>query len=131
MTPRRVTVMTVTSRAVLGALGSLLGVPLAIAAHRIVVPRMAAGVDLALPRYMTDVWHAPLPTVLALTGAGGDRRGGRAAPRPPGGPPHRRRGAAHRVTAPTGQDRRSRRGLPRPSVKSTDGAPSGPAPSEE
>ncbi|MEV7815014.1 FtsX-like permease family protein [Streptomyces flaveolus] len=68
MTPRQVTVMTVTSMAVLGALGSLLGVPLGIAAHRVVVPRMAAGVDITLPRYMTDVWHAPLLAVLSLAG---------------------------------------------------------------
>ncbi|MGW4599115.1 ABC transporter permease [Streptomyces sp. NPDC004457] len=68
MTPRQVTVMTVTSMAVLGALRPLLGVPLGIAAHRVVLPRMAAGADITLPRYMTDVWHAPLPAVLAFAG---------------------------------------------------------------
>ncbi|WP_251092066.1 FtsX-like permease family protein [Streptomyces sp. Caat 7-52] len=68
MTPRQVTVMTVTSMGVLGALGSLIGVPLGIAAHGVVVPRMAAGVDITLPRAMTDVWHAPLLAVLALAG---------------------------------------------------------------
>ncbi|MFI2760538.1 FtsX-like permease family protein [Streptomyces echinatus] len=68
MTPRQVTVMTVTSMAVLGALGSLIGIPLGIVAHKVVVPRMAAGVDITLPRYMTDVWHVPLLSVLALAG---------------------------------------------------------------
>ncbi|WP_030339771.1 FtsX-like permease family protein [Streptomyces sp. NRRL S-1022] len=68
MTPRQVTVMTVTSMAVLGALGSLLGVPLGIAAHRVVVPRMAAGVDITLPPSMTDVWHAPVLAPAALAG---------------------------------------------------------------
>ncbi|MFJ4946895.1 hypothetical protein [Streptomyces sp. NPDC088760] len=52
----------------MGALGSLLGVPLGIAAHRVVVPRMAAGVDITLPRSMTDVWHAPLLGLAALAG---------------------------------------------------------------
>ncbi|MGW3200715.1 ABC transporter permease [Streptomyces sp. NPDC001118] len=68
MTPRQVTVMTVTSMAVLGVIGSVLGVPLGIAAYEVVVPRMAAGIDLTLPSYMTDVWHAPKPAGLALAG---------------------------------------------------------------
>ncbi|MEV5878409.1 FtsX-like permease family protein [Streptomyces sp. NPDC052101] len=68
MTPRQVTVMTVTSMAVLGMLGSVLGVPLGIATYEVVVPRMAAGIDITLPPYMTDVWHAPKLAVLALAG---------------------------------------------------------------
>ncbi|MQY37478.1 hypothetical protein SRB17_54820 [Streptomyces sp. RB17] len=68
MTPRQVTVMTVTSMAVLGVIGSVLGVPLGIAAYEVVVPRMAAGVDITLPSYMTDVWHAPKLAGLALAG---------------------------------------------------------------
>ncbi|MFF4395012.1 FtsX-like permease family protein [Streptomyces sp. NPDC001480] len=68
MTPGQVTAMTVTSMAVLGALGSLLGVPLGIAAYEVVIPRMAAGVDITLPSYMTDVWHAPVLALLALAG---------------------------------------------------------------
>ncbi|MFF3912155.1 FtsX-like permease family protein [Streptomyces sp. NPDC001852] len=68
MTPCQVTVMTVTSMAVLGVLGSVLGVPLGIAAYEVVVPRMAAGVDITLPSYMTDVWHAPQLAELALAG---------------------------------------------------------------
>ncbi|MGW0769963.1 ABC transporter permease [Streptomyces sp. NPDC002676] len=68
MTPRQVTVMTVTSMAVLGAIGSVLGIPLGIGAYELVIPRMAAGVDITLPSYMTDVWHAPQLAGLALAG---------------------------------------------------------------
>lgn len=68
MTPRQVTVMTVTSMAVLGAIGSLLGIPLGMAAHHLVIPRMAGAVDLTLPAYMTDVWRAPALAALALAG---------------------------------------------------------------
>ncbi|WP_431963027.1 FtsX-like permease family protein [Actinacidiphila sp. bgisy160] len=68
MTPRQVTVMTTSSMAALGALGSALGVPLGIWGYRQVVPRMADAVDLTLPPYMTDVWHPPALSALALTG---------------------------------------------------------------
>ncbi|GGJ06250.1 FtsX-like permease family protein [Streptomyces brasiliensis] len=68
MTPRQVTVMTVTSMAVLGALGSVLGIPLGIAAYELVIPRMTGAIDIALPSYMTDVWHAPELALLALAG---------------------------------------------------------------
>lgn len=68
MTPRQVTVMMVTSMALLGALGSLLGIPLGIAGYDLVVPRMAGAVDIALPSYMTDVWHPPTLAGLALAG---------------------------------------------------------------
>ncbi|MEU0005659.1 FtsX-like permease family protein [Streptomyces sp. NPDC006314] len=60
--------LTVTSMAVPGALGSLLGIPLGIAAYEVAVPRMAAGVDISLPSYMTDVWHVPRLGLLALAG---------------------------------------------------------------
>ncbi|MGP4086904.1 ABC transporter permease [Streptomyces sp. KR55] len=68
MTPRQVTVMTVTSMAVLGAFGSLLGVPLGMAGHQLIVPRMADAVDITLPSYMTDVWQVPYLAGLALAG---------------------------------------------------------------
>ncbi|MFD8383007.1 FtsX-like permease family protein [Streptomyces sp. NPDC059679] len=68
MTPRQVTAMMVTSMGVLGALGSLLGVPLGIAVYDLVEPRMADAVDIALPSYMTDVWHLPTLAGLALAG---------------------------------------------------------------
>ncbi|MFD3928199.1 FtsX-like permease family protein [Streptomyces sp. NPDC058614] len=68
MTPRQVTAMMVTSMAVLGAVGSLLGIPLGIAGHHLVVPRMADAVSLSLPSYMTDVWQAPALAGMALAG---------------------------------------------------------------
>ncbi len=68
MTPGQVTVMTVTSMAALGAVGSLLGIPLGMAGHRLVVPRMAEAIDITLPAYMTDVWQAT--ALLALAPAG-------------------------------------------------------------
>ncbi|MGF0169343.1 ABC transporter permease [Streptomyces sp. Marseille-Q5077] len=68
MTPRQVTVMTVTSMAVLGALGSLLGIPLGVAGYELVIPRMVDAVDITLPPYMTDVWRAPALAGLALAG---------------------------------------------------------------
>lgn len=68
MTPRQVTAMTVTSMAVLGALGTVVGIPLGMAAHELVVPRMADAVDITLPAYMTDVWQAS--ALLALAPAG-------------------------------------------------------------
>ncbi|MFF4794846.1 ABC transporter permease [Streptomyces sp. NPDC001276] len=68
MTPRQVTVMVVTSMALLGAVGSLLGVPLGIAGYDLVVPRMAEAVDIVLPAFMTDVWRAGTLTLLVLSG---------------------------------------------------------------
>jgi putative ABC transport system permease protein len=68
MTPCQVTVMVVTSMALLGVVGSLLGVPLGIAGHALVVPRMADAVDIVLPASMTDVWQAGALVLLALSG---------------------------------------------------------------
>jgi putative ABC transport system permease protein len=68
MTPRQVTVMMVTSMATLGVVGGLLGVPLGIGAHHLIVPAMTDAVGSALPAAMMDVWHAPTLTVLVLAG---------------------------------------------------------------
>lgn len=65
MTPRQVVVMTVTSVAGLGAVGGLLGIPLGIVAHRLVVDHVGV-VD--FPAYMKDVWHAPQLAAMLLAG---------------------------------------------------------------
>ncbi|MFF1379267.1 FtsX-like permease family protein [Streptomyces sp. NPDC058308] len=65
MTPRQVILMAVTSVAGLGAIGALLGIPLGVAAHRLVVDHVGV-VD--FPEYMKDVWHAPQLTAMFLAG---------------------------------------------------------------
>jgi len=68
MTPRQVTVMVVTSMAALGVVGGLLGIPIGIGAHHLVIPAMADAVGSSLPAGMMHVWHAPILTLLALAG---------------------------------------------------------------
>ncbi len=68
MTPRQVTVMMVASMAVLGVVGSLLGVPLGILAHRVVVPRMVNPAGIDPPASMLDVWHPATLAMVALAG---------------------------------------------------------------
>ncbi|MEV0612106.1 ABC transporter permease [Nonomuraea sp. NPDC050404] len=68
MTPRQVTVMMVTSMAALGAAGGLLGLPIGIAAHRVVVPMMAGAAGVLLPESMLAVWRVPMLAVLAPAG---------------------------------------------------------------
>ncbi|MEG3626481.1 FtsX-like permease family protein [Streptomyces poriticola] len=65
MTPRQVVVMTVTSVAGLGVVGGLLGIPLGITAHRLIVDNVGV-VD--FPAYMKDVWHAPQLAAVLLAG---------------------------------------------------------------
>ncbi|WP_199520252.1 FtsX-like permease family protein [Kitasatospora sp. MBT63] len=68
MTPRQVTVMVVTSMAAVGVAGGLLGVPLGIAVHRLVVPAMADAMDTTLPAGALDVWHPSALALLVLAG---------------------------------------------------------------
>lgn len=68
MTPGQVTVMVVTSMAALGALGGVLGIPLGILAHRLVVPAMANGAQVAIPDFMLDVYPLPLLALFVLSG---------------------------------------------------------------
>ncbi|MEU6443609.1 FtsX-like permease family protein [Streptomyces sp. NPDC047046] len=65
MTPRQVVVMTVSSVAGLGTVGGLLGIPLGIVAHRLVVDNVGV-VD--FPSSMKDVWHAPQLAAMLLAG---------------------------------------------------------------
>ena len=62
--------MVVTSMAALGAFGGLLGIPIGIVAHRLVVPAMANGAQVAVPDFMVNVYHAPLLALLVLAGIG-------------------------------------------------------------
>jgi putative ABC transport system permease protein len=70
MTPGQVTAMMVTSMAVLGALSGLLGIPLGMLAHRVVLPIMAHAAQVRFPRSVLDVYHPPLLVLLALAGIG-------------------------------------------------------------
>jgi putative ABC transport system permease protein len=68
MTPRQVTVMVVTSMALLGAAGGLLGIPIGILAHRVVVPAMARAAQVDFPAVMLRVYSVPLAVLLVLAG---------------------------------------------------------------
>ncbi|MER5493820.1 ABC transporter permease [Streptomyces sp. NPDC002490] len=65
MTPRQVVVMTVSSAAVPGAVGGLLGIPLGIVAHRLVVDHVGV---ISFPESMKQVWHPPQLAALLLAG---------------------------------------------------------------
>jgi len=68
MTPGQVTVMVVTSMTALGAIGGLLGIPLGIISHRLVVPAMANGAQVDVPAFMLDVYPLSLLALLVLAG---------------------------------------------------------------
>ncbi|MFG3270343.1 ABC transporter permease [Streptomyces luteogriseus] len=65
MTPRQVMVMTVSSVAALGMVGGLLGIPLGIVAHRLVVDHVGV---ISFPESMKQVWHMPQLAALVLAG---------------------------------------------------------------
>jgi putative ABC transport system permease protein len=68
MTPREVTAMMVTSMAELGVVGTLIGLPLGILAHRIVTSAVTGNAYIILPAYMINVWSAALVGALAFSG---------------------------------------------------------------
>ena len=68
MTPRQVTAMMVTSMAALGVVGGLIGVPLGIVAHRLIVPLTGAAAKVDIPGFLLNVWSAPMLALLALAG---------------------------------------------------------------
>jgi putative ABC transport system permease protein len=68
MTPRQVVVMMVTSMAALGVVGGLLGVPLGILAHRVVVPITADAANVSLARALLEVWRPGGLVLLAAAG---------------------------------------------------------------
>ncbi len=68
MTPRQVTVMMVVSMAGLGLVGGILGLPLGVAAYRLVIPMTEHSAHLAFPARMLNVWHPGTMSLLALAG---------------------------------------------------------------
>ncbi|MER5863367.1 ABC transporter permease [Kitasatospora sp. NPDC002040] len=65
MTPRQVTVMFVTSMAALGLVAGLIGIPVGMVAHRLLVDHVGA---IDFPAAMKDVWHLPGLALLGLAG---------------------------------------------------------------
>jgi putative ABC transport system permease protein len=68
MTPRQVVTMVVTSMAALGAVGGLIGIPVGIVAHRVVVPLAADAAQVMLPASVLQVWEPWILAGLALAG---------------------------------------------------------------
>jgi putative ABC transport system permease protein len=68
MTPGEVTAMMVASMAELGALGTLIGLPLGVLTHRVVVSAITHVAFFVLPAYMINVWSVALVAVLAFSG---------------------------------------------------------------
>ncbi|MFC7218870.1 FtsX-like permease family protein [Streptomyces polyrhachis] len=68
MTPRQVTAMMVVSMAALGLVGGLLGLPLGVLGHALVMPEMAGAVGYVLPDRLMQVWQVWTLAPLALAG---------------------------------------------------------------
>ncbi|GAA2619921.1 hypothetical protein GCM10010399_58780 [Dactylosporangium fulvum] len=68
MTPRQVTAMVVAAMAALGAVGGIIGVPLGMLAHRIVIPMTGRGTGIDLPNSLLQVWNWPMLVLLAFAG---------------------------------------------------------------
>jgi putative ABC transport system permease protein len=68
MTPRQVTVMVVTSMALLGAVGGLLGIPIGVLTHGVVVPAMARAAQVDFPAVILHVYSLPLLALLGVAG---------------------------------------------------------------
>ncbi|GAB3439219.1 FtsX-like permease family protein [Actinophytocola sediminis] len=68
MTPRQVTVMMVTSMGVLGVVGGLIGLPLGVATHQLVVPAMLRASQSEVFDFMLEVYRAPMLVLLGLAG---------------------------------------------------------------
>ncbi|WP_433789932.1 FtsX-like permease family protein [Actinoplanes sp. CA-252034] len=68
MTPRQVITMLVTSMAALGVAGGLLGIPLGMSAHRLVVPLAADAAKITLPDQVLRVWDPATLTLMVTAG---------------------------------------------------------------
>ncbi len=70
MTPAQATIMVVTSMAVLGVLGGVLGVPSGVAAQQAIIRLIGDAGGTKLPQAVVDVYAAPQLAVLLLSGVG-------------------------------------------------------------
>jgi putative ABC transport system permease protein len=68
MTPGQVLTMVVTSMVALGLVGGLLGVPLGMLAHGLILPRMGRAALVDLPGFMLHVWQPVVLVLLILAG---------------------------------------------------------------
>lgn len=68
MTPGQVVLMLMTSMAALGAVGGLIGIPIGITIHHLVIPAMARAAQVSIPDFMLHVYHADVLALLALAG---------------------------------------------------------------
>jgi hypothetical protein len=68
MTPRQVVAMVLTSVAVIGVAGGVLGIPLGVLAHGFIMPAAADAAQVSLPQSVLDVWQVPLLLLMGLAG---------------------------------------------------------------
>lgn len=68
MTPRQVVTMVLTSMAVVGVAGGLLGIPIGIVAHRYILPAAADAARVTIPHAVLEVWQAPMLALMAAAG---------------------------------------------------------------
>jgi putative ABC transport system permease protein len=68
MTPRQTIAMVISAVAAVGLVAGLVGVPLGVALHHVVLPRMGAAAGTGLPPSVVAVYHGPLLALLALGG---------------------------------------------------------------
>ncbi|REF94448.1 putative ABC transport system permease protein [Asanoa ferruginea] len=68
MTPRQVVAMVLTSMALVGVVGGVLGIPLGVLAHHYIVPAAADAARVAIPLSVMKVWQAPTLALMALAG---------------------------------------------------------------
>ncbi len=68
MTPGQVVLMLMTSMAALGAAGGLIGIPIGITIHHLVIPAMARAAQVTIPDFMLHVYHVDILALLALAG---------------------------------------------------------------
>ncbi|WP_433215589.1 FtsX-like permease family protein [Dactylosporangium sp. CS-047395] len=70
MTPRQVVAMMVTSMAALGLAGGVVGIPLGMAAHRLILPLVGRAAKVDLPATLYHVWDPGALALMALAGVG-------------------------------------------------------------